>query len=86
MQGYTCLQQNVFYSRVVNGVKYSGEVDLIGKHPSGYYMFCEIKSCSRKYDKATEQFTRFVKSHPDMYVKGVMISKKGVRRLYANLS
>lgn len=81
--GYTCIQQNVCYSRWVDGHHYVGEVDVIGRHPKGFYIIGEMKSTKKKYDKATEQFQRYVISHPEMNVKGVFVSPDCIRRLYS---
>ena len=82
-RGYTHLQQNVCYSRWIGGQHYVGEVDVIGKHPLGYYVIGEMKSTKKKYNKATDQFRRYVASHPDMQVKGIFVSPNYVRRLFA---
>jgi RecB family endonuclease NucS len=81
-KGYTGIQQNVYYARRINGTTYFGEIDLLGRHPKGFYVFCEIKSSRKKYEKALSQFHRYVYSHPEVHAKGIMVSLTAAKRLY----
>lgn len=84
----TRLHESYHYDSIDCFVNYKargldGEVDILARRGDMYH-FYEIK-CNyshRNYAKATEQYHRFVKTHPKLKTKGVYVSSQRIRRLH----